>query len=378
MRVLTLEGDGRVRRLLDLRALAMTPTPSVAGLRSRHWRYEGGELRGQYLFDDGAALAEVIADLGAYDPAARTWVPGLDRLRSKVEHFPDASVANLFHRPIFIISAPRAGSTLLYELLSKSSELWTINGESHGVIEGVRRFHPATRRFDSHALNAQDLDADGALSVKAGFVADLRSACGLRYLEQPERARPRSVRLLEKTPENSLRVPFLAAAFPDARFVFLHRDARENVSSIVEAWQHGVVNIPRLPGWERGPWCLLLPDGWRDLRDRDLSDIAAFQWWVANETAARDLSAIPRERWTSIDYRELVAAPSRALRRLAEDLGLRFDGALEQATATPLKLSVSTISPPSPEKWRSNAGFREESLARLGIIADTWELPSRR
>lgn len=354
--------------MANLRGLAAALTPPIAGLRARNWRDERGMLCGRYLFDDAAALATFVDDPEAWDPPARACIPGFAELPSTVEQLIDARAEDLFDRPIFIISAPRAGSTLLYELLSKSSELWTIDGESHGVIEGIRRLHPAAHNFDSHALGACDLNADTALSLKAGFIAELRSADGLRYLEVPQRSRPRSLRFLEKTPENALRVPFLAAAFPDARFVFLYRDARPNVSSLVEGWEHGAVNIPNLSGWERGPWCFLLPDGWRDLRDRSLSDIAAFQWRAANEIAIRDLSALPRERWTSLDYEDLVATPEQVLRRLAEYLEIQFEGSLESASTRPLKLSVSTISPPSPDKWRSNASFREESLARLGII----------
>ena len=37
----------------------------------------------------------------------------------------------LFDRPIIILSAPRAGSTLLWETLAASSQVWTIGGEGH-------------------------------------------------------------------------------------------------------------------------------------------------------------------------------------------------------------------------------------------------------
>ena len=44
------------------------------------------------------------------------------------------------------------------------------------------------------------------------------------------------VRMLEKTPKNSLRVPFLARVFPEARFIYLYRDPRQVLSSMIEAW----------------------------------------------------------------------------------------------------------------------------------------------
>ena len=39
-----------------------------------------------------------------------------------------------FDRPIFILSAPRAGSTLLFETLSQFPDIWTIGRESHDII----------------------------------------------------------------------------------------------------------------------------------------------------------------------------------------------------------------------------------------------------
>ena len=43
----------------------------------------------------------------------------------------------VFDRPIFIVSAPRSGSTLLFEVLSKVRDIYTIGGESHQMIEQV-------------------------------------------------------------------------------------------------------------------------------------------------------------------------------------------------------------------------------------------------
>ena len=36
---------------------------------------------------------------------------------------------------IFIVAAPRSGSTLLFETLLRSPTLWTIGGESHAIFQ---------------------------------------------------------------------------------------------------------------------------------------------------------------------------------------------------------------------------------------------------
>jgi hypothetical protein len=361
----SLEPSPSARELL--RRVAAGPAPSVRGLRARHWKPERGFVQGRYVFADDDSLQAFVREPAA-DPAA-TWVaeaaPSPD-LRPSVE---TVASDDVFDRPIFIVSAPRAGSTLLYELLSRSAELWTIDGEGHGVIEGVPGLHVASRGFDSHRLAEADAGRETTAAVRAGFLAELRDAEGRRYLERPEAERPARVRFLEKTPENSLRLPFLMAAFPDARFVFLHRDVRQNVSSIVEGWRHGgFVSIPELPGWEREAWCFLLPPGWRRLNGRSISHVAAFQWAAANDHVLDALDAMPRDRWTSVEYAELCAAPEAVVERLLRALELRTDARLRAAAARPLRESSTTVSPPSPVKWRSNRLFDESSVSRLGPL----------
>jgi hypothetical protein len=95
-------------------------------------------------------------------------------------------------------------------------------------------------------------------------------------------------RFLEKTPKNSLRVPFFDRVFPDAQFIFLWRDPRENLSSIMEAWRSGNFRTyADLDGFT-GPWSLVLPPGWRTLDGRPLEEIAAFQWDSTNRIVLDD------------------------------------------------------------------------------------------
>ncbi|WP_428265316.1 sulfotransferase [Haliangium sp.] len=356
--------------LLSLRPAlqAIAAAPALPGLRARHWLAERDAVRGRYLFDDRAHLDAFARDPSA-DPALALFADQADMPpleRGPVEAIP---ADDIFDRPVIIIAAPRAGSTLLYELLAQARGLWSIGAESHGVIEGVPQLHVASRGFDSHRLTDLDLDPETARVVRAGFLAELRDHRGRRYLDLPPAQRPARVRLLEKTPENTLRLPFLRALFPDVRLVFLHRDARQNVSSMIEAWQHdGFVRIPALPGWARERWCLLLPPGWRAMADADVSDLAAFQWQAANEQVLSDLAAEPRERWIDVDYSDLVAAPQVVVRRVCGFCAVEMDGDLDRALDRPLPLSSTTITPPSPIKWRNNRALRASSLAGLGPL----------
>ncbi len=73
--------------------------------------------------------------------------------------------------------------------------------------------------------------------------------------------------MLEKTPKNALRVPFIDAIWPESEFVYLYRDVRETLYSMMEAWRSGSFRTyPGLPGWPEGSWSLLLVPGWQQLK----------------------------------------------------------------------------------------------------------------
>jgi len=369
MEVLTLRLEAGVP---DLRALlreaALCPAPALPGLRARHWRAHNRCVQGRYLFENRADL-EALAGAPASDPAFGLLGGGVNRV--PVGRLTEqVGSLDVLDSPTFIISAPRAGSTLLFDLLSHSADFWTIGIESEGVIEGIPALHLANRGFDSHRLDDRDANAETVQTLRAGFIAEMQDWQGRRFLELQEEERPTQVRLLEKTPENSLRVPFLAAAFPYARFLFLHRDPRQNVNSILEAWHHdGFVKIPNLPGWPLGRWHFLLPPDWRELRDAELLDVAAFQWNAANQHALDDLEALPSDRWIGIEYAELVLSPSAVVRRVCEFVETRVDEHITPTMARSLPLAATAISPPSPIKWRSNPEFRESVLDRYRLTS---------
>jgi Sulfotransferase family len=346
--------------LREIAGFAPDDSSSWAG---RQWRIDGTSVCGQYLFSDRSAcdtfLAQPWVD-AAYRLIADRFGPALEADTRDVDP-PDT-----LDRPVIIIGAPRSGTTLLYELLRASGELWSLDGEAEGVIEGIPWLHPAARGFDSHRLTDLDADERSRCAVIAGFLAGLRDRTGTHYLDDPPSG---PVRILDKTPENSLRIPFLTALFPTAKFVLIHRDARQAVSSICQAWRHpGFVKYPRLPGWNRGSWHLVLPEGWRELTSASLTEIGAFQWAASNRRALDDLDALPATAWISIDYAELVAMPAAVLPQVCEFAEVTLDEHLAAVLSRPLPLSSTTITPPSALKWRSNRDFQESSLERYTAI----------
>ncbi len=333
----------------------------------------GGQARAEFLHLVGAvhAAARPIAgglvmrtnDVGALHVLEKRILQHLvaDEVAPKVIARKPGVAKDPLEKPVFIIAAPRSGSTLLFETLACTPGFNSFGGEAHWLIEDQPPLRPGAPGVDSNRLTAADATPEICAAIRQAALTRLQGPDG-----HPPRA---DVPLLEKTPKNALRIPFLKSVFPDARFIFLWRDPRENLSSIMEAWRSGGwVTYRTLPGWE-GPWSLLLPPAWALLRGAPLETVAAWQWQSVNQTALDDLRQLPREDWTSVNYHDFLADPAAEVRRLCRFADVPFDSELDARTSAPLPTSRHTHTRPAPDKWRRN----EEAILRVlpGLEA-TW------
>jgi len=261
----------------------------------------------------------------------------------------------LIERPIFIVSAPRSGSTLLFETMAKGPRLFNVGGESHRLIESVPALAVPERNWDSNRLDAGDATPEVADQLASNFYSALHDRDG-----HPPSGK---VRMLEKTPKNALRVPFLDAVWPDAEFVFLYRDVRQTLASMIEAWTTGYFRTyPRLPGWTGSQWSMLLVPGWKRLKGLPLPQIVAHQWAITIDLLVEDLGRLPSQRVRAVDYGSFLSDPSQTVTRLARAVGADWDVRLDT-----LPFSKTTVSVPSADKWRR---FEREIEGVWPIVAE--------
>jgi hypothetical protein len=258
---------------------------------------------------------------------------------------------NTLHRPVFILTPPRAGSTLLFKVLADAPDAWTIGGESHRVIEDIPALDPRRRGFDSNRLTGRDATPEVVEVLSGRFHEKLTDRDGRRPDPDDEPV------LLEKTPKNALRTPFFAAAYPDARFIYLYREPVETISSMIEGWRSAdqFKTYPDLPDWPGPMWSFLLVPGWRALAGRPVPEIAARQWAESTDILLSDLAELDGDRWCVADYHRLVADPVAEVKHLCAFLDWSYDRPLR----TPLPLSGSSVTPPGEGKWRQRTAELE-------------------
>lgn len=253
-------------------------------------------------------------------------------------------------RPVILLSSPRSGSTMFYEALEKCPNLASTGGESHILFETISALNPKSRNYDSNVLGAKDCTQDIAHELYSRFYRSAVLADGSKPVKDA------SVRLLEKTPKNALRIPFMKQLFPDAHFVYLYRNPKHVVSSMIDAWQSGqFITYPDLPGWTGLPWSLLLIPGWRGLIGKPLHHVVAHQWSITTKIMLDDLENLDPTSVHKIRYETLITNPQDELDRICNSCWVN-----KIPNLTDFPLSQYTLTPPDSEKWKRNELLIEE------------------
>ncbi|MFN2525858.1 MAG: sulfotransferase [Actinomycetota bacterium] len=284
---------------------------------------------------------------------------GLLRARQAI-NLPALVAGGRLERPVFIVGAPRSGSSLLHSILVSSRQVGHWSGEAHEVWEAEH--HPALRDWESNVLEA----ADATPEVRARIRRQFFLATGPRR------------RFLEKTPRNALRIPFIEAIFPDAFFIHLKRDGRDNVNSLINAWRtprYRTYRLPqphRIPGVDPNWWKFVLYPGWQEDLNGPLHLVCAKQWIVCNDRILEaEQAGGQKERWTSVRYEDLVADPVAQVSRLLDFIGLESDSEVVQAATALATRPVNIVTPPEIGKWRRENP--DEIAGILPLIASTMQ-----
>jgi sulfotransferase family protein len=264
--------------------------------------------------------------------------------------------------PIFVVGCSRSGTTVTYETIASSPGLLSFGHEIPEFWDSL--WGPRNNGWDSEAAGANVARPEHRVAAQRYFFQRLGVG-----------------RVLDKTCINVMRVPYLHALFPQARFVYIHRDGRDNVASLIDGWLHnGHFGLSKLlgplpcavniAGGAFRDWSFLLPPGWRAYNDAALEEVCAFQWVMANRLALDALAKLPAEQWIRIRYEDLFERPVEMFQEVFEKLDLPFDDTVRRRCATLDARPTSIVQgAPKREKWKErHAAEIEKILPRIAPL----------
>ena len=146
-------------------------------------------------------------------------------------------------RPIFLLSLPRSGSTLLQRILACHQEIAT-TAEPWVLLPWIS---PATTlvgaaEYDYHNMRAAVEDFMSHLSGgRSTYLDGVRAAASRLYQDIGGEC----TYFLDKTPRYHLIVDEIVETFPEARIILLWRNPLAVAASMMETWSQGKWNLHR-------------------------------------------------------------------------------------------------------------------------------------
>ncbi len=251
-------------------------------------------------------------------------------------------------RPVFVIAPPRSGSTFLFESLVQFPELTAFTDREGTFIWNHLLPHEKRATF-SDAIAPEEfgwwrrrlLELSFYILGLRGEVAKQGYDRALRLIREPR------IRYLDKTISNVFRLDLIKEIFPDAAFVYLVRDPRANLASMLTGWCHERLRkkvfdrYVKAAGSEVTSWTYAAPPGWHNMLGMSLPEVCAWSW-IQHVEAIRKF----RDQGNPgilLRYEDLVEDAPSVVDALADHLGLRVTPEIRDYLIAPPR-SRSTLS----------------------------------
>ena len=227
-------------------------------------------------------------------------------------------VDELANRMVFVVGAPRSGTTWLQRALSAHPDVLVLPSETHLFSWGL-----STLRDQAQGGLVTSPSTGTWFMPREDFQRAARAFADAAFGGYVQRTRPDALRVVERSPSHVWHLGLIADVYPDAWVVHIVRDGRDVVRSLVsQSW--GPAEI--------GP--------------------AARVWAGAVRAARAAAPSVPR--YLEVRYEELLADPSR-FAEVFTFVGLPpLDAAMSQAELEAGR--AVNVDPMRPEvasgKWR--------------------------
>lgn len=276
--------------------------------------------------------------------------------------------------PIIIIGAPRSGTNMLRDVLVKLPGIGTWPCDEINYIWRHGNLKYPSDEFTSGMVTPQIKNY-----IEERF-KQISKKDGLQIV-------------VEKTCANSLRVGFVNAVIPDAKYIFIVRDGMDAVGSALKRWKASLdlpyilqkaryvppTDLPyyasrylfnriyRLMSRESrlSLWGPAMNNIDELLNSYSLPEVCALQWKACVDNSENDFSNIPSGNILRVTYEEFVKNPVEEFERLASFIGKQVPDVVNDY----LKVNIRKD---SIGKGRSALGIANVEKIRP-LIADTLE-----
>jgi hypothetical protein len=257
-----------------------------------------------------------------------------------------------FEKPVFVVGCSRSGTTLVYKVLSMARGIGSLQKESHDFWNSLHP--PDENRWDSHRLGKEDVSERDRVEVARFFFKHI----GMK-------------RFVDKTNQNSFRLPYLRELFQDAIFVYVKRDGRDNINSLIHGWRkpeefatwsYALPYDVRVDNGRYRHWSFFLFPGWRAYLNASIEEVCAQQWISANESVLSFQSDMSHPGLIEIFYEDLLSRAPETFMKLFERLEIPFTDDVKRHCNDLSDNLYNAFSPPRLNKWKDE---NRESIERI-------------
>lgn len=240
--------------------------------------------------------------------------------------------------PVFIMAAPRTGSTTFYKSVVENFGLPFISNLTNEYFAQTPIIGLSLQKAFPPALNSESRFGKtvGALQPSEGSAVFTHWFGGghpsqiTSHTIKPEMethfirsmvaaGKLYQVPLVVKNAWNCFRIPYLANALPNARFIWLQRDVVEAAGSDLHA-RHVTKN-------SADAWNSATPANYEELLKRSPVEQVVENQFEFNRAIGSALGALAPNRWLNIWFEEFLADQSRIVRRIASQFELDLHAA---------------------------------------------------
>lgn len=270
--------------------------------------------------------------------------------------------------PILLIGNVRSGTTMIQSLVSRHPAL-------------TSWFEPRTVWAYADPRRPHDR-----------FTEKDASAGVIRYIHRRFRRYQKvhdGLQIVEKTPSNVLRIPYVHKIFPQSKIIYIVRHPLDQISSSELEWQTPISAgklwsrlketpksqlhhyLPRFAADQIrkkilrkdyvSVWGVRYPGIYEDLKDRPITETIAQQWLECVRQADEDLSRLPTETWILVRYEDVLRRPVEQFCRIFHHLQVEMETSLRNDIEAGIRTNAR-------DKWMR---MEPESLRRcLTVLRD--------